>query len=100
MLAENAAEEAAAAAALGVKRVGTVDDLQTLDENMDTRAPSLYVPVLFPSSLYWPDLFRISDANFSMWCSPKYTSEQSFVAKEHFYGLIFDSLHDTFHEAT
>ncbi len=35
MLAENAAEEAAAAAALGVKRVGTVDDLQCLDEDLE-----------------------------------------------------------------
>ena len=35
VLAENAAEEAAAAAALSVKRVGTVDDLQCLDEDLE-----------------------------------------------------------------
>ena len=35
MLAENAAEEAAAAAALSVKRVGTMDDLQCLDEELE-----------------------------------------------------------------
>ena len=35
MLAENAAEEAAAAAAMGVRRVGAVEDLRCLDENLD-----------------------------------------------------------------
>jgi hypothetical protein len=35
MLAEAAAEEAAAAAALGVRRVGAVEDLRCLDENLD-----------------------------------------------------------------
>ena len=38
VLAENAAEEAAAAAALSVKRVGTVDDLQCLDEDLEAGA--------------------------------------------------------------
>ena len=38
VLAENAAEEAAAAAALSVKRVGTVDDLQCLDEDLEAAA--------------------------------------------------------------
>jgi hypothetical protein len=36
MLAVNAAEEAAAAAALGVRRVGAVEDLRCLDENLDS----------------------------------------------------------------
>ena len=36
MLAEAAAEEAAAAAALSVRRVGTVDDLRCLDEDLET----------------------------------------------------------------
>ena len=35
MLAENAAEEAAAAAAMGVRRVGAIEDLQCLDEDLD-----------------------------------------------------------------
>ncbi|KAK9868860.1 hypothetical protein WJX84_000767 [Apatococcus fuscideae] len=35
MLAENAAEEAAAAAAMGVRRVGTVEDLQCLEEDLE-----------------------------------------------------------------
>lgn len=36
MLAEAAAEEAAAAAALSVRRVGTIDDLRCLDEDLGT----------------------------------------------------------------
>lgn len=36
MLAEAAAEEAAAAAALGVRRVGAVEDLRCLEENLDS----------------------------------------------------------------
>ena len=35
MLAENAAEEAAAAAAMGVRRVGTVEDLQCLEDDLE-----------------------------------------------------------------
>lgn len=35
MLAENAAEEAAAAAAMGVRRVGAIEDLQCLDEDLN-----------------------------------------------------------------
>ena len=35
MLAEAAAEEAAAAAALGVRRVGAVEDLRCLDEDLE-----------------------------------------------------------------
>lgn len=35
MLAENAAEEAAAAAAMGVRRVGALEDLQCLDEDLN-----------------------------------------------------------------
>ena len=35
MLAEAAAEEAAGAAALSVRRVGTMDDLRCLDEDLD-----------------------------------------------------------------
>lgn len=42
ILAENAAEEAAAAAALGVKRVGTVDDLQCLDEDLEAGRSAKY----------------------------------------------------------
>lgn len=38
MLAENAAEEAAAAAALRVRRVGAVEDLRCLDEDLDKDA--------------------------------------------------------------
>ena len=38
MLAEAAAEEAAAAAALGVRRVGAIDDLRCLDEDLDASA--------------------------------------------------------------
>ena len=40
MLAEAAAEEAAAAAALGVRRVGTMDDLRCLDEDLEDRCGS------------------------------------------------------------
>ncbi len=40
MLAEAAAEEAAAAAALGVRRVGTMDDLRCLDEDLEDRCRS------------------------------------------------------------
>ena len=39
MLAENAAEEAAAAAAMGVRRVGAVEDLRCLDEHLRRRLP-------------------------------------------------------------
>ena len=38
MLAEAAAEEAAAAAAMGVRRVGAVEDLRCLDEDLDREA--------------------------------------------------------------
>ena len=41
MLAENAAEEAAAAAALGVRRVGAVEDLRCLDEDLDKDASAV-----------------------------------------------------------
>ena len=40
MLAEAAAEEAAAAAALSVRRVGTIDDLRCLDEDLGTSNPA------------------------------------------------------------
>ena len=42
MLAEAAAEEAAAAAALGVRRVGTMDDLRCLDEDLEDRCGILH----------------------------------------------------------
>jgi len=38
LLAEAAAEEAAAAAAMGVRRVGAVEDLRCLDEEIDRDA--------------------------------------------------------------
>ena len=41
MLAENAAEEAAAAAAMGVRRVGAIEDLQCLDEDLDASGERL-----------------------------------------------------------
>lgn len=40
MLAEAAAEEAAVAAALSVRRVGTIDDLRCLDEDLGTSNPA------------------------------------------------------------
>ena len=43
MLAEAAAEEAAAAAALGVRRVGAVEDLRCLEENLDTNVERRYL---------------------------------------------------------
>jgi hypothetical protein len=46
VLAEAAAEEAAAAAALGVRRVGTIDDLRCLDEDLAPDAvPARYEKV-------------------------------------------------------
>ena len=53
MLAENAAEEAAAAAALGVKRVDTMTDLHSMDDSMDgdpKRSPSVYARLPSPPS--------------------------------------------------
>lgn len=45
VLAENAAEEAAAAAAMSVKRVGTMDDLQCLDEELEAERAGRYPPL-------------------------------------------------------
>lgn len=44
MLAEAAAEEAAAAAALGVRRVGAVEDLRCLEEDLDSNVERRCVP--------------------------------------------------------
>ena len=46
MLAEAAAEEAAAAAALGVRRVGTMDDLRCLDEDLEDRCAARPIATL------------------------------------------------------
>ena len=49
-LAEAAAEEAAAAAAMGVRRVGAVEDLRCLDEDLEreaSAAASRYLEMLF-----------------------------------------------------
>ena len=45
MLAEAAAEEAAAAAALGVRRVGAVEDLRCLEENLDSNIERKWVAI-------------------------------------------------------
>ena len=47
MLAEAAAEEAAAAAALGVRRVGAVEDLRCLEENLDSNVERRSAPISY-----------------------------------------------------
>ena len=56
MLAEAAAEEAAAAAALGVRRVGTMEDLTCIDEDLGDGYTSVHCAPSFCVSIFRIDL--------------------------------------------